>query len=96
MVKRVLLVLGVVAALVVMAVPANAGDGYPPTDNGTPPAGETVIVPSAGSATPPDASGGLPRTGDDSSMTMARVAIGFVAAGGLLVLAARRRRASVA
>jgi LPXTG-motif cell wall-anchored protein len=93
--KRVLLMLGVVATVVLMAAPANADDGYPPSDNGTPPA-EAVIVPSAAPAEPPAPSGGLPRTGDDSSMTMARVAIGFVAAGGLLVLAARRRRATLA
>jgi LPXTG-motif cell wall-anchored protein len=38
----------------------------------------------------------LPRTGDDSSLTMARVAIVFVAAGGVLVLVARTRRARLA
>jgi LPXTG-motif cell wall-anchored protein len=90
--KRVLLVLGVVAALLFMAAPANAGDGYPPSDNGTPPAQETVVT-----ARPPSTpSGALPNTGDDSSMTLARVAVVTVAAGGLLVLAARKRRASLA
>jgi LPXTG-motif cell wall-anchored protein len=90
--KRVLLVLGVVVALLFMAAPANADDGYPPRDNGAPPAEETVVT-----ARPPSApSGALPRTGDGSSMTLARVAVVTVAAGGLLVLAARKRRASLA
>lgn len=90
--KRLLLVLGVVAALLFMAAPANADDGYPPRDNGAPPAEQTVVT-----ASPPSApSGALPRTGDDSSLTMARVAIVFVAAGGVLVLVARTRRASLA
>jgi LPXTG-motif cell wall-anchored protein len=93
MMKRLVLVLGVVAALLFMAAPANA-DGYPPSDRGAPPAEQPVVArPSAPSAAP---SGALPRTGDDSSMTMARVAIVLVAAGGLLVLAARRRHANLA
>jgi LPXTG-motif cell wall-anchored protein len=89
--KRLLLVLGLVAALLLMAAPANADEGYPPSDNGAPPAEQTVAT-----AAPSAPSGELPRTGDDSSMAMARVAIVFVAAGGLLVLAARKRRASLA
>lgn len=89
--KRLLLVLGLVAALLLMAAPADAGDGYPPSDDGAPPAEQPEVTPA-----PSAPSGELPRTGDDSSMTMARVAVVFVAAGGLLVLATRKRRAGLA
>ena len=93
MMKRLVLVLGMVAALLFMAAPAGA-DGYPPSDNGAPPAEQPVVArPSPPSAAP---SGALPRTGDDSTMTMARVAIVLVAAGGLLVLGVRRRQTSLA
>jgi LPXTG-motif cell wall-anchored protein len=87
-VKRVMLGIVAVTAMVVLALPASA-DGYPPSEQGEPPV--TVEAP-----TPAGVQGELPRTGDDSSMTMARVAAGLVAAGGVLVLVARRRRTSLA
>lgn len=100
--KRLVLVIGVVAALLFMAAPANA-DGYPPSDKGKPPvvdvdAGKTVVVGervvSGQAPTARVTTGALPRTGDDSSLPMARAAVVLVAAGGVLVLAARRHRAS--
>jgi LPXTG-motif cell wall-anchored protein len=93
--KRLFLVIGVVGALLFMAAPANA-DGYPPSDKGAPPPVEqpVVAVPSQAPSAAP--TGALPRTGDDSSLLLARAGVVMVAAGGLAVLAARRRRASLA
>ena len=100
--KRLVLVIGVVAALLFMAAPANA-DGYPPSDKGKPPAAHvdtdrTVVVDRVvpGQArTARVTTGALPRTGDDSSLPMARAAVILVAGGGVLVLAARRHRANL-
>ena len=101
--KRLVLVIGVVAALLFMAAPANA-DGYPPSDRpGKPPAAHvdtdrTVVVDrvvSGQARTARVTTGALPRTGDDSSLPMARAAVILVAGGGVLVLAARRHRANL-
>ena len=48
----------------------------------------------AGAGAGTSGTGGLPRTGDDSSVPLARAAIVLVAAGGALVFLARRRRAT--
>jgi hypothetical protein len=100
--KRLVLVIGVVAALLFMAAPANA-DGYPPSDKGKPPVVEvdthkTVVVDRVVPGQAPTVrvtTGALPRTGDDSSLPMARAAVVLVAGGGVLVLAARRHRANL-
>jgi LPXTG-motif cell wall-anchored protein len=96
--KRLVLVIGVVAALLFMAAPANA-DGYPPSDKGGPTVVQTQehvrVVPSQAPAVRVT-TGALPRTGDDSSLPLARAAVVMVAAGGVLVLTARRRSASFA
>lgn len=43
------------------------------------------------------AAGGLPRTGDDSSLPLARVGLGLAAAGGVITaVAAKRRKATAA
>jgi len=47
----------------------------------------TIEVTIAGAAT----AGALPRTGSDSSLPLAQVAIVLIAAGGLLIIAARKR-----
>lgn len=92
MLKRLVLVIGVLASLLVMADRAGA-DGYPPSPqapSGQQVSGERAPTPRAAP------SGALPRTGDDSSMLLARVGIVTLAAGGLVLLAARRRRADFA
>jgi LPXTG-motif cell wall-anchored protein len=53
---------------------------------------ETRSVLSVGQTSQPEA---LPRTGDDSSLPLARTGIAAVVGGGLLVARARRRRATV-
>jgi LPXTG-motif cell wall-anchored protein len=99
--KRLVLVIGVVAALLFMAAPANA-DGYPPSDKAKPPVvkvdAPVVVAERAGPGPAPTArvtTGQLPRTGDDSSLPMARAAVVLLAGGGVLVLAARRRQADL-
>jgi LPXTG-motif cell wall-anchored protein len=88
--KRLVVAIAVVVAVLTMAVPAGA-DGYPPSDQGAPPASAPSAAPSQQAPT-----GALPRTGDDSSLVLARGAAILIAVGGVLVLAVRRRRASIA
>jgi LPXTG-motif cell wall-anchored protein len=89
-IKRVVMAVAAVTALVSLALPAGA-DNYPPSHQG----GTPVTVEAPTTAEEPY-NGDLPQTGDDTSVAMARVAAGMVAAGGVLVLVARRRRASLA
>jgi LPXTG-motif cell wall-anchored protein len=88
MMKRLLLAVSVVVALMMSAAPAYA-DGYPPTE-GQPPAQEEPVAPPE-TPKPP-----LPVTGSDSSLPLARGAVVILAGGGILLLAARRRRANLA
>ncbi|HEX6238963.1 MAG TPA: hypothetical protein VFZ68_17325 [Acidimicrobiales bacterium] len=89
--KRLVLIIGIVAALLLSAAPANAS-GYPPKPPTEAPPAEIVQPP----AEAPAPSGALPPTGDGTSLPLARAAVVMVAAGGLLVLAVRRRRAILA
>jgi hypothetical protein len=100
MAKRLLLIVSVVFALLLFAAPANADGhgGYPPKAPEAPEAPSKAVVqpPAAVPSAPPVVTpSALPRTGDDTSMALARGAIVMVAAGGILTLVARRRLASL-
>ncbi|MFP3901479.1 MAG: LPXTG cell wall anchor domain-containing protein [Acidimicrobiia bacterium] len=84
MAKRLLLAIVAVIALLILAAPADAS-GYPPAE-------VEVVDVEAGEVPAPRDAARLPRTGDDSSVSLARVGVALVAAGGLVTVLTRRRR----
>ena len=92
MLKRLVLVIGVVAALMFMASPADA-EGYPPSPK-APHVDQPVSVAPTQAPVAGQPTGALPTTGDDSTVPLARVGVVLVAAGGVVLLATRRRQAS--
>jgi len=83
------------AASVQTTWPANASDGeHTVTASGTDGAGPFEVSASTVCGVSSASGGALPRTGSDSA-PLFQIAIALVAAGGILVLAARKRMASV-
>lgn len=79
-----------VAGMGVAAAQETVEPSYPPTTPPTTVVGSDVAGAGAGQTA---AQGGLPRTGSSSSIPTAVVAVGMVAVGTALVVAARRRSA---